>query len=296
MRVWHALELEISRHAEAAIAAQLWASGTTGIEISEDSPEIITLRAWFDSKQDESGMRAQIEHALSIARMKPTSLRSVKAVEVADQDWLAEWKKGYEPVEIGERLLIAPSWKREEVAGSDRIVIEIDPGMAFGTGTHETTRGCLEMLEKHWHGGALLDVGTGTGILAMAAVKLHPGSRVIGFDVDPEAIAVAEENATINGVENEVVFEVDRISSFHGLGFDVVLANLTADVLVPLAEDFARAVRRDGTLIASGILLEQKSDVVEALSEAGFALIEEKPDGEWVTLALKSDKGNIGSH
>lgn len=295
MKVWHALELEISRHAEAAIAAQLWAAGTTGIEISEDSPEVITLRAWFDAKQDEGGMREQIEHALSSARIALTSLRSVKAVEVADQDWLAEWKKGYEPVAIGERILIAPSWKRVEVAGTDRIVIEIDPGMAFGTGTHETTRGCLEMLENYWRGGSLLDVGTGTGILAIAAVKLHPGSCVVGFDIDPEAITVAEENATINGVENELVFEVDRISSFHGQDFDVVLANLTADVLIPLASQFAEACRIGGMLIASGILLEQKDDVVNALSNAGFALVEEKPDGEWVTLALKNN-GVSGSH
>jgi ribosomal protein L11 methyltransferase len=287
MKVWHALELEINRHAEAAIAAQLWASGTTGIEISEDSPEVITLRAWFDAKQDEGGMREQIEHALSSARIALTSLRSVKAVEVADQDWLAEWKKGYEPVEIGTRLLIAPSWKRAEVAGTDRIVIEIDPGMAFGTGTHETTRGCLEMLEKHWQGGSLLDAGTGTGILAIAAVKLHPGSRVVGFDVDPEAITVAEENATINGVGDELVFEVNRLSSFQGQGFDAVLANLTADVLIPLAKEFAEVARDRGVLIASGILVEQKDDVVAALSNAGFRVLSEKPDGEWVTLVLK---------
>lgn len=287
MKVWHALELEINRHAEAAIAAQLWASGTTGIEISEDSPEIITLRAWFDAKQDESEMREQIERALSSSRIALTSLRSVKALEVADQDWLAEWKKGYEPVEIGTRLLIAPSWKRADVAGTDRIVIEIDPGMAFGTGTHETTRGCLEMLEKHWQGGSLLDVGTGTGILAIAAVKLRPGSRVIGFDVDPEAITVAEENATINGVESKLTFEVDRISSFHGQDFDVVVANLTADVLIPLAHELAEVARDGGVLIASGILIEQKDDVISAFADAGFVPVEEKPDGEWVTLTLK---------
>lgn len=287
MKVWHALELEINRHAEAAIAAQLWASGTTGIEISEDSPEIITLRAWFDAKQDESEMREQIERALSSSRIALTSLRSVKALEVADQDWLAEWKKGYEPVEIGTRLLIAPSWKRADVAGTDRIVIEIDPGMAFGTGTHETTRGCLEMLEKHWQGGSLLDVGTGTGILAIAAVKLRPGSRVIGFDVDPEAITVAEENATINGIESKLTFEVDRISSFHGQDFDVVVANLTADVLIPLAHELAEVARDGGVLIASGILIEQKDDVISAFADAGFVPVEEKPDGEWVTLTLK---------
>ena len=287
MRVWHALELEISRHAEAAVSAHLWTAGTTGIEISEDSPDIVTLRAWFDAKQDDQTVREQIERSLLTARIPITSLRSVRALEIADQDWLAEWKKGYEPVEIGERLLIAPSWKREEVSGSRRIVIEIDPGMAFGTGTHETTRGCLEMLERHWTGGSLLDVGTGTGILAIAAIKLYPGARVVGFDIDPEAIAVAEENATINKVDDDIVLEVDRLLSFHGQNFDVVLANLTADVLIPLAQDFSAVIREGGTLIASGILIEQSSEVLHALADTGFTLIEEKPDGEWTTLALR---------
>jgi ribosomal protein L11 methyltransferase len=287
MRVWHALELEITRHAEATISAQLWAAGTTGIEISEDSPDIITLRAWFPQKQDDISVRAEIERALQDTGFARSSLRSLKALEVADQDWLAEWKKGYEPVEIGTRLLIAPSWKRDEVRDSKRTIIEIDPGMAFGTGTHETTRGCLEMLERYWHGGSLLDVGTGTGILAIAALKLIPASRVVGFDVDPEAITVAEENAAINGVADGIVLEVDRISSFHGEEFDVVVANLTADVLIPIAADLAKVARAGGILIASGILLDQRQDVAVAFAASGFVLDQEKPDGEWVTLALK---------
>jgi ribosomal protein L11 methyltransferase len=165
--------------------------------------------------------------------------------------------------------------------------VQIDPGMAFGTGTHETTRGCLELLEKYWHGGALLDVGTGTGILAIAAVKLVPGARVVGFDVDPEAIDVALENAEINGVAEAVELEVNKLASFHGEAFDVVLANLTADVIVPLAADFPQVMSAAGTLIVSGILREQGDDVCAALDAQGFAAIEAKPDGEWITFALQ---------
>lgn len=287
MRVWHALELEITRTAEATITAHLWTTGTTGIEISEDTPQTITLRAWYDARPDENAIREQIEHALPSAGLPAPALRSLKSLEIVERDWLAEWKKGYEPVEIGDKLLIAPSWKRDSLKETNRVVVEIDPGMAFGTGTHETTRGCLEFLERYWRGGSLLDVGTGTGILAIAAAKLAPGSHIVGFDVDPEAIVVAEENATINDVDEAIVFEVNRLSSFHGEDFDVVLANLTADVLVPLATDFAKVVRRNGVLIASGILIEQRNDVVESLAATGFHVIEEKPDGEWVTLALQ---------
>lgn len=291
MRVWHALELEIARSAEAPVAGALWSAGTTGIEISEDAPDVITLRAYFDIAPDEAQMREAIVIALSHYSLPESALRAIRSLTIADQDWLAEWKKGYEPIEIGSRLLVTPSWKREEVdrAGraQGRVIVEIDPGMAFGTGTHETTRGCLEMLEKYWSGGRLLDVGTGTGILAIAAAKLQPGAQVTGFDLDPEAIEVARENAEINGVSEEIELEVNRIDFYAGGDYDLVLANLTADVLEPLAEAFAAAVKRDGVLIASGILREQAAEVESAFRAAGFEAIESKPDGEWVTIALR---------
>lgn len=295
MKVWHAFEVEIARVAEAAATTQLWAFGTTGIEISEDSADFITLRAYFDAAPDAQKIQDQIIHGLRVIDLPAAALRSVKSLTIADRDWLAEWKKGYEPIEIGERLLIAPSWKREQVKDSDRVIIEIDPGMAFGTGAHETTRGCLELLEKYWPPrndiGSLLDVGTGTGILAIAAIKLAPGSRVAGFDVDPEAIDVAVENAVTNGVAEEIGLEVNKLSAFHGQDFDIVLANLTADVIVPLAADFPQVMKPGGILIVSGILREQGDEVRAALStrnfDQTFELIEEKPDGEWITFALR---------
>jgi len=203
MKTWHAVEVEIARVGETAATTQLWASNTTGVEISEDKdrPDFITLRAYFNTAPDTEKLRAKILHNLKLFDLPEFALRGIKSLTIADQDWLAEWKKGYESVVVGKRLLICPSWKRDQARDTDRIVIEIDPGMAFGTGTHETTRGCLEMLEKYWpprsESCSLLDIGTGTGILAIAAIKLAPGSRVVGFDVDPEAIEVALENAAI---------------------------------------------------------------------------------------------------
>lgn len=286
MKVWYALEIEMARAAESAVSSYLWTAGTTGLEISEDSHDFITMRAWFDTPQDQQTSSDRMAHAVSASGLPSSSLRRVESLEVADQDWLAEWKKGYEPVPIGERLLISPSWKRSEVSETDRIVVEIDPGMAFGTGTHETTRGCLELLERYWNGGDLLDVGTGTGILAISAIKLVPGSHVIGFDVDPDAIVVAEENAEINGVESQIVFEVNRLSGYEGQHFDLILANLTADVLIPLAPEFDNIASRDTILILSGILTEQGADVTSAFSERDFEVTETKPDGEWVSFAM----------
>lgn len=287
MKIWHAVELQIARVAETPVTTQLWSANTTGLEISEDAPEAITMRAYFEAAPDLEKLTANIQRGLRLCDLPEGALRSIQALTIADQDWLAEWKKGYEPVTIGEKILITPSWKRDKIEAGERVIVQIDPGMAFGTGTHETTRGCLELLEKYWHGGSLLDVGTGTGILAIAAVKLVPGSRVIGFDTDPEAIDVALENAQINQVEEAIDLEVNKLASFHGQAFEVVLANLTADVIVPLAADFPQVLSPAGTLIVSGILREQGEDVCAALGAQGFTVVETKPDGEWVTFALQ---------
>jgi ribosomal protein L11 methyltransferase len=143
------------------------------------------------------------------------------------------------------------------------------------------------MLEKYWKGGSLLDVGTGTGILAIAAIKLQPESRVAGFDVDPEAVEVALENAAINCVADEIEIEVNKLGSYHGQEFDVVLANLTADVIIPLAPEFPQVLKPQGVLIVSGVLSEQADDVQATLQSHNLGVIEMTPDGEWVTMALR---------
>lgn len=321
MKVWHAVEVEIARVGETAATAQLWAMNTTGLEVSEDASDFVTLRAYFDSAPDVEKLRQNILNNLKLIDLPDFALRRVEASTIADQDWMSEWKKGWEPLVIGEKLVIAPSWKLDQVGQTDRVIIQIDPGMAFGTGTHETTRGCLEMLEKFWpptsESASLLDVGTGTGILAIAAYKLlysptktneentkektnalplHRAAscssviqnfRITAFDVDPEAIEVARENAEINQVADEIEIEVNKLSSYAGQEFYVVLANLTADVIIPLAADFPAAMKPQGILIVSGILREQGDDVIAALKAQQFELIESKPDGEWVTMAFK---------
>jgi len=285
-KIWHAVEVEIARVAETAATTQLWTMNTTGVEVSEDASDFVTLRAYFDAAPDIEKLREQILSHLKLIDLPDFALRRIESMTISDQDWLSEWKKGWEPMPIGQRLMICPSWKLDQVAETDRIIIQIDPGMAFGTGTHETTRGCLETLEKHWQGGSLLDVGTGTGILAIAAIKLHPDARVTAFDIDPEAIEVARENAAINRVADDIEIEVNKLSSYAGQEFDLVVANLTADVIIPLAADFPAAMKPQGVLIVSGILREQGEDVRSALTAQGFNLIEEKPDGEWVTMAF----------
>ena len=296
MKIWHAVEVEIARVGETAATTQLWAMNTTGLEVSEDASDFVTLRAYFDAAPDVDKLRQNILNNLRLIDLPDFALRRVEASTIADQDWLSEWKKGWEPLLIGQRLVIAPSWKLDQVTKTDRVIIQIDPGMAFGTGTHETTRGCLELLEHYWplesESASLLDVGTGTGILAIAAFKLlsdaaKPNARITAFDIDPEAIEVARENAEINGVADDIEIEVNKLSSYAGQEFDVVLANLTADVIIPLAADFPAAMKPQGVLIVSGILREQGDDVIAALTAQQFELIESKPDGEWVSMAFQ---------
>jgi len=162
--------------------------------------------------------------------------------------------------------------------------------MAFGTGTHETTRLCLEALERYWNGGTLLDVGTGTGILAIAAALLHPGSCVTGIDIDPVAVSVARENVAINRVPPDQIAILEaQPKQFGGCGvdreaFDVVIANLTAEVIIDLAPDLIACLAPGGCLILSGILTELAPDVTATLLRSGFSILEQRESGEWSSV------------
>src|SRR5215207_3004217 len=171
---WYALDVTTEGRAREASEYALMEAGALGTEGgvggAEDAPEVVT--AYFESPPDVEGVRAALLDALRVYGLASSDVREIRFREVEGRDWLAEWKSGWLPVFVG-RFVIAPPWS--EVKESDeRLVVRVEPGMAFGTGTHETTRLCLAAIEKHFEGGSLLDVGTGTGILAIAAAKLHP--------------------------------------------------------------------------------------------------------------------------
>jgi ribosomal protein L11 methyltransferase len=201
---------------------------------------------------------------------------------------MQKWKEGFDAVEIGSKMVVAPSWKLP-IHNAGRVVIQIDPGMAFGTGTHETTRLCLEAIERHWHGGSLLDVGTGTGILAIAAALLAPGSRVVAIDIDPQAIQVARENLDINGVSSSIELGEGHPGDLHSQQFDVIVANLTAEVIVDLMTDLSASLAPKGSLILSGVLIEFAHDVERALSARDLMVTERRDAGEWCAfVAMKT--------
>jgi ribosomal protein L11 methyltransferase len=195
---WWLLTLTVARDMEEFASTLLFESGSTGIVTLREVGHTLTLGAYFESRIDPGDVKQALE--AEFARQgRQQSLTEVTVANVPDQDWMQKWKEGFEAVNVGERFIVSPSWKLPG-DGHGRIVIQIDPGRAFGTGTHETTRLCLEAIERYWKGGGLLDVGTGTGILAIAAAKLEPKSRVLAIDVDPQAVEVARENVAINDV------------------------------------------------------------------------------------------------
>src|SRR5436853_864194 len=275
---WQLITLAVAREAEEMANALLFDAGTTGIITLEESDVAVKLGAYFDAAANAEEIARDIEAGFARAGIR-ASLMSMAITAVADQDWMQKWKEGFAPIAIGERLVIAPSWKLPDA--NERIVIQIDPGMAFGTGTHETTRMCLELLEAHWRGGRMIDVGTGTGILAIAASKLAPHSEIIAIDIDPLAVKVARENIDINQASSTIDIREGQPAEYAGGAFDVVVANLTAEVIIALLSDLIGCMATTGTLILSGILTTLATDVERALKEAGLSIIERRAAGEW---------------
>ena len=214
--------------------------------------------------------------------LRPVGPLRVRAVE--ESDWTDAWKKGYEPQRIG-RLLIVPSWL-EPPAGSDEVVLRLDPGMAFGTGLHPTTRACLTLLQQVGPmPPRVLDVGSGSGILGLAALALGAGS-VNAIDTDPVAVEATLANAAANAMGGRLSARSGTLDAEPADPYPLVLANLVAAVLVELAPRLAAHTAAGGTLVASGIIAERADQVVAALTAAGLAEGERLDDGEWVSLRM----------
>lgn len=286
---WWLVTVEVSRDADEVARALLFDLGSSGIVTLEESACSVRLGAYFDDATKADGIKQALEAEFERIELRD-GLGELSISLVPEQDWMQKWKEGFDAIEIGERLIVAPSWKLPGDS-ADRVVIQIDPGMAFGTGTHETTRLCLEAIERHWRGGSLLDVGTGTGILAIAAALLVSGSRrgcrLVAIDVDPQAVEVAGENTTINNVSDRIELREAQPRDFAGQRFDVVVANLTAEVIIDLMIHLAACVAPDGLMILSGILTELAEDVERALLASGFEVNDRREAGEWSAFVAR---------
>ena len=197
-------------------------------------------------------------------------------------------RKNYKPFRIGSHLVVKPTWEKYVSQPGD-LVIELDPGMAFGTGTHETTNMCMQLLERCLKPGLrVMDVGTGSGILAIAAAKLG-AQNVLAIDIDPDAVKVAKENVELNHVTKQVRVVVGDLCKSEAMPCEVAVANIVADAICMLAGPMTRHLVKGGLLICSGIIREREADVQKAAKEAGYRQVDRIEKGEWVALCLKNE-------
>ncbi len=252
---------------------------------------VVTVKTYLPL--DEEGLKTKrcIEEALwHLSQIYP--LPTPEFRELTEDDWANAWKKHYHVLRIGKRIVIKPPWQEHE-RRPDEVVIELDPGMAFGTGLHPTTRMCLQALEEHLEPGAkVLDLGTGSGILAIAAAKLGAGS-VLALDNDPLAVKAARANVRANGVQNLVAVEHGSLDQTTE-EFELVLVNILARVIIELTnQGLVDRVRPTGQMIAAGIIEEQEAEVTVALREHGMEIVERRQEKDWVTL-VGGRKSEVG--
>jgi ribosomal protein L11 methyltransferase len=281
-KFWRVVEVKIPEEAIEAIEFALNEAGAIGTEAtqkaSKSASEFVSVRGYFhDLTLKKKDILPYLQKALEIYSIEK-AIKGVRCFSTVDKDWLRVWKKHWKPVET-ERFLILPSWKRQKASSKEKIFIK--PGMAFGTGTHETTRLCLEAIEKFFKPKmSFFDIGTGTGILAFAASRISPDSRIVACDIDEEAILQARENAQINGIEN-IEFYFGSITE-NSDSFDFVCANLTLDTVLPILPLLLEKTQK--ILVISGILKEQKEAIEEKLAKY-------KPRidsmGDWISVVVK---------
>ncbi len=231
---------------------------------------------------DEEGLK-EAERAKAIA--SETGADCSISATVDDSEWLYKWQENFKPTKVGERIVVKPSWE-EYSAKEGELVIEMDPGMAFGSGLHETTTLCIKALENVLAAERVLDVGTGTGILAIAAMLLG-AERSLGIDIDADAVRIAKENVERNGLTDKIELREGDLMAGVDFEADIIVANLMADLVIRLSPAAAEHLAPGGIFISSGILDIKEDIVAEAVREAGFEIIEVLHDGEWCAIVAK---------
>lgn len=257
------------------------------LNIFEHKGECAVVKAYFAQTDN-------IEEIVIFVKDKVEELKSfgievgegkVTIAEKKEEDWANTWKQYYKPTHIGENIVIKPTWESYDKKDNE-MIIDLDPGMAFGTGTHETTRLCAMALEKYVsEDSTVFDIGTGSGILALIASKLH-AKYALGVDLDPVAVESAKKNVELNDVCNIEIVYGDLVEVVEGKA-DIVVANILAEIVCILTDDVKKVLKKDGIFISSGIIHERKQMVIDKLLEQGFEIIEETHEGEWNCIIAK---------
>ncbi|OBA06454.1 ribosomal protein L11 methyltransferase [Paenibacillus polymyxa] len=318
--LWNEITIHTSEEAVEMISNFLHEAGAGGVSIEEsgslnkprdtsygqwydrplnDIPEgQAVIKGYFAEEVDMDGVRAQIEPRVEQLRtfdIDPGEVR-YELKTVNEDDWANAWKQYFKPLRVSDHLTIKPTWEEYEPASEDEKIIELDPGMAFGTGTHPTTSLCLRTLESVIQGGEeVIDVGTGSGILAIGAIKLG-AKHVLALDLDPVAVSSAHENTRLNGLEERITIkESDLLSVLNAsdptlgiqLPVKLVVANILAEIILLFIDDVYNALQPGGIYIASGIWKNKEEAVETALKAAGFEIAEIHRDEDWLAFVAR---------
>lgn len=249
-----------------------------GISLEGLNLDEIKIKAYFSQEED-------IDFIVSFLKenIEEKGFGKITTAEIEDEDYLNNWKKYFKPFKIGRNIIIKPSWEDYEEKEED-IIIDIDPGMAFGTGTHETTSLCIEALEEYVEkGDTVFDIGCGSGILSLVSAKLG-AQRVLAIDLDPLCVKTSKENIIKNKLEDKIeVKKGDLLQVLQGKA-DLIVANIIAEVILTMTDDIKDYIKECGIFIVSGIILEKKDRVLESLKDNDFKIEKIKTQGEWVSI------------
>lgn len=255
----------------------------------EDYPnEGVILKAYFPFNSYLIETIEQIKSAIKNLSTYDINVGSgkVSISEVEEEDWATSWKKYYKPIKVSNRFIIAPTWEKTDI-DTDRLLIELDPGMAFGTGSHPTTIMSIQALENAINGNEeVIDVGCGTGVLSIAAAKLG-ANKVLALDLDEIAVKSAKLNIELNQVDNKIDVKQNNLLSDIDVSADVIVANILAEVIVKFTGDVERLLKTNGIFIASGIIQSKADLVKESIEETGLIVLEKIQDQDWVTYVSK---------
>ncbi|NKN41018.1 50S ribosomal protein L11 methyltransferase [Streptococcus alactolyticus] len=306
MDKWQELTVEVLREAEEAASNILIELGSQGVAIDDSAdylgrvgkygevfPEVkqvdtVKITAYYPEHVDIDAVEKEVAQRLSALSDFGVNAGDIHydTQELAEQDWAENWKKYYEPTRISHDLTIVPSWTDHEAKTGEKI-IRLDPGMAFGTGTHPTTKMSLFALEQVLRGGeTVLDVGTGSGVLSIASSLLGAKS-IYAYDLDEVAVRVAQENIDLNAGTENIHVATGNLLQGVDIQADVIVANILADILINMTEDAYRLVKDEGYLIMSGIISEKWEMVRESAEKAGFFLETHMIQGEWNACVFK---------
>lgn len=286
---WQELTIEINYEAGEAVAGLLEDAGAQGV-IMEEIDNRQRVIAYFQEEQMEKIKNNTLPRIKTLAKYGLDTGKVIVEIKTRDdEDWSTSWQKFFHPVEAGHRFLITPSW--EQVLETDRKVIKIDPGMAFGVGSHETTRICIDLLEKYINNSTIkmLDIGTGTGILSIVAAMLGV-KEILAIDIDPAAVKSARENIIINKVSEQIQVKAGDLTVGVSVAYPFITANLLPDIILRLLPSIPPLLTEGGLIVLSGIIREKTDLIIKELAGYNLEVIDNTIMGEWVGLVARKDR------